>query len=69
MQFSDEATLQEKGKSARIGSMNYYKPTAADLTKTLNQLAEGISLWKYCIILVLLFLLAETLILRYWKTS
>ncbi len=69
MQFLEEAALQEKGKAARIGSMNYFKSTAADLTKTLNQMAEGISLWKYCILLVLLFLLAETLILRYWKTS
>lgn len=69
MQFLDEASLQEKGKAARLNGLNYYKPTSANLTKTLNQLAEGISLWKYCIILVLLFLLAETLILRYWKTS
>lgn len=39
-----------------------------DLTLKLKQMTEGISLWKYCIFLVLLFLLTETLLLRYWKT-
>ena len=39
-----------------------------DLTKKLKQLNEGIALWKYCILFVLVFLMIETLLLRFWKT-
>ncbi|MFM7218016.1 MAG: BatA domain-containing protein [Bacteroidota bacterium] len=36
---------------------------------SLSRLREGISLWKYCIIAVLLFLLAEILLIRYFKPA
>jgi hypothetical protein len=37
------------------------------IAEKLNEITEGKKLWKYCILLVLLFLLAETLLLRFWK--
>ncbi len=59
--------ISAKADAAHLNQMQFFKPNAADLTKTLNQMTEGIPLWKYCIILTLFFLLAETLILRFWK--
>ncbi len=52
----------------RIENYSTFGNDIPDLTLKLKQLTEGIYLWKYCIILVLLFLLAETLLLRFWKT-
>lgn len=37
------------------------------VTKQLNELSEGIRLWKMCVILALLFLALEVLLLRLWK--
>ena len=38
-----------------------------DISKVLADISRGKMLWKWCIILVLLFLAAETLLLRFWK--
>lgn len=38
-----------------------------DISKVLADISQGKKLWKWCIILVLLFLAAETLLLRFWK--
>lgn len=61
--------IAAKGDAAHLSQMQFFKPNATDLTKTLNQMAEGIALWKYCILLALFFLLAETIILRFWKAA
>ena len=34
----------------------------------IGERSKGIILWKWCIILVLVFLAFETLLLRFWKT-
>lgn len=39
----------------------------AGLTDFISQKDQGFRLWKYCIILALLFLALETLLLRFWK--
>jgi hypothetical protein len=69
LQFLDEAAITEKSTAARITNLRYFKGGTADLTKRINQLAEGISLWKYCLLAVLFFLLIETLLLRFWKKA
>lgn len=35
--------------------------------KKAGEISEGIRLWKYCIILALMFLVTETVLLRWWK--
>ncbi len=52
----------------RFNSKNYQflKPENT-LTASLNDLDKGMALWKWCLILVLVFLLIETLLLRLWK--
>jgi hypothetical protein len=64
---ADELTQLSNG--AHLAGVQLYKANVNDLTKTLNQQAEGIPLWKYCVLLALLFLLIEILLLRFWKTS
>ncbi len=39
----------------------------AGLTHYISQKDQGFRLWKYCIVLALLFLAVETILLRFWK--
>ncbi len=39
----------------------------ADLSSYLKESREGIPLWRWCLIIALLFLLIESLLLRFWK--
>lgn len=39
----------------------------ANLSQYLDEKNQGTSLWRWCLILALLFLLVETLLLRFWK--
>lgn len=41
--------------------------TNVNLSAAIKQLKEGVLLWKLCVILSLLFLLAEVLLIRFWK--
>ena len=63
-------TDQVKNLMAENHVENYssFDDAIPDLTHKLKQMTEGISLWKYCIMFVLCFLLAETLLLRFWKS-
>ena len=40
----------------------------ADFKEIIGERSRGIILWKWCLIFALLFLLAEVLLLRFWKT-
>ena len=59
--------IKELLKQYKLINMQVMSSDIPDLTKKLNQLSEGIALWKYCIVLVLLFLLIEIVLLRFWK--
>ena len=37
------------------------------LTGTIQERSQGIKLWRWCVILVLVFLILEVLLLRFWK--
>ncbi len=39
----------------------------ADFTTIINEKDKGITLWRWCLILALAFLILETLLLRFWK--
>jgi hypothetical protein len=40
---------------------------SAVLTATIEERSQGIILWRWCLILVLVFLGIEVLLLRFWK--
>ncbi|HQP02202.1 MAG TPA: hypothetical protein PK337_07880, partial [Bacteroidia bacterium] len=61
--FSDEELKSMYG-NGKFKSVVVVNPTGSGLTKFIKQYSSGISLWKYCILTTLLFLIAETLLLR-----
>lgn len=67
LQSYTSGQISEQIQQYKLSNMQLLSPEIPNLTKKLNQLAEGIALWKYCIMLVLLFLLIEILLLRFWK--
>ena len=38
------------------------------LSRKINQTVEGIKLWKWCVLMTILFFIIETLFIRFWKT-
>ena len=68
MNFLSEDQVKLLMSENHISNYSTLDDSIPDLTRKLKQMTEGISLWKYCIMLVLGFLLAETLLLRFWKT-
>ncbi len=69
MKFLNEDELKNMAESAHLTHFSFFKDQGSSLTKKINQLSEGIALWKYCIIIALLAFLAEILIIRIWKTT
>lgn len=55
--------IRSMGKSASIIN----DVAMADLSGFIQQKNEGISLWRWCLFLALLFLLIESVLLRFWK--
>ncbi len=62
--FDDPATLKEK-----LAARNFLltNGTQTNLTGLVNEINQGITLWRWFIILALLALLAEVLVLHFWK--
>ena len=55
--------------SSRLGNsnINVIETEGKDLSHSIAQLNEGKRLWKYCIILVLVFLAIEILLIRFFR--
>lgn len=68
MKMMTEDQLKALMNENHITNYTAFDNSTPDLSLKLKQMTEGISLWKYCIILVLLFLMTETILLRFWKT-
>jgi hypothetical protein len=62
----DDDALKEMIDRYRLKA-KVIESSAQNLTAQLASLNQGIRLWKYCIMLVLLFLLCEILLLRFFK--
>jgi hypothetical protein len=62
--YFSEAELKEKGGQF----VDIIEASAnADFKELIGERSRGIILWKWCLIAALLFLLAEVLLLRFWK--
>ncbi|MFM7176748.1 MAG: BatA domain-containing protein [Bacteroidota bacterium] len=67
MSFNDVDMLSEQIGEARLANFKVDATSGAKaLAGTLD--STGVPLWKYCIILALLFLTIEILLLKFWKT-
>ncbi len=69
MTFFTEDEISQELSNAGLSNWTLLKSTVQDVGKTLSVLNKGFSLWKYAIVLALLFLLMETLLIRFWKTA
>jgi hypothetical protein len=64
MQFFNTSQLTAQLKTKGIEIIDGFSTNLTGLVAEVNQ---GIVLWKWCVLLALLFLLAEVLLLRFWK--
>ncbi len=65
LNYLDEVELKEL--AGKVGFSVLSDASGEILVENIKQLNKGIVLWKWCIILALLFLGAEVLLLRFWK--
>jgi hypothetical protein len=64
LSYFEAAELKEKiGNFAAIINAS----AKADFRQIIGERSKGIVLWKWCLVFALLFLLAEVLLLRFWK--
>lgn len=65
LEYYNEDDLQSfVGDLAKVIAVN----DNSILTAQIEERSQGLVLWRWCLILALLFLAAETLLLRFWKT-
>ncbi len=63
----DRQELEIRLQDAGLDRATVIAPTDRSLSSVITELNKGFQLWKTFIILVLLFLLGEVLLLRFWK--
>ena len=59
--------LQEGLKANGLDQVKVLDTDYSRISKTINEISQGLSYWFECIILVLVFLLIEVLLLKFWK--
>jgi hypothetical protein len=68
MDFYDASEFEDYISSMQLKSVKVFDENKKNLAAAVNTDVEGVKMWKYCIILVLLFLLIETLLLKFFRT-
>jgi len=69
MSFMDEDEVTDACTGAGLNDWKLLSADIPDPGKTIMVMNKGVVLWKWAILLALIFLLTETLLLRYWKTT
>ncbi|MEP7170652.1 MAG: hypothetical protein ABI855_14875, partial [Bacteroidota bacterium] len=67
MSFYSKDEIRKIIEENHLSNMKLFEASSKSLTSQLMELNEGIRLWKWCIIFVLIFLAAEILLLKFWK--
>jgi hypothetical protein len=67
MSFLTADQISEALGKYRLTNFEMMNAEKAEIVNHFSQLSEGIRLWKYCIILALLFLAIEVLLLKFWR--
>jgi hypothetical protein len=67
MSFNTADDLNEKITQLRLKQVSVIEPGEAALTAGFTFMNEGTRLWKYCIMLVLMFLAIEIMLLKFRK--
>lgn len=66
-EFYSEEDLQNKIQSSKFKQFQLIKSSEITFSETIKELNNGRQLWKYFIILTILFLFCEIAIIRFWK--
>jgi len=69
MRFFGKEKLQEWLSTFKGGRFALLGDEIPDLTRVLTVTNQGIPLWKWAVVLSLLFLITEILLIRFWKTA
>ncbi len=67
MQFYTANDLKEFITKQNLRNIQVIDTPDKPIVQTLTEMSQGIRLWKWFVIAALLFLLAESLLLRFWK--
>ncbi|MBL0342553.1 MAG: hypothetical protein IPP71_17615 [Bacteroidetes bacterium] len=67
LKFKSDAQLKSEIETLRLKNLKIIDSGDVELTHQFSAINEGTRLWKYCIMLVLLFLAFEVLLLKFWK--
>jgi hypothetical protein len=67
VEFYNKQMLTEIFLKNNYKNLTYIEASKQELTQTIKEINVGIQLWKYCILLSLLFLLFEILLLRFYS--
>lgn len=66
--YNEDALSELIGQTPAANKLNIFSNTQnANFETLIGERSQGVVLWRWCLILALLFLLFEVLILRFWK--
>lgn len=67
LRYFDESELQDKIEIAQLKNAQVVQNTGNNFSEIFDEIQNGKQLWKWCILLALLFILSEAAIIRFWK--
>jgi len=67
LKYYSESELEGIIKDKKLDNINIINTQKENVSTAISKINQGLLLWKFCLILALLFLALETLLLRFWK--
>ena len=67
LRYFDKNELQEKIKNAQLKNAQVVQNAGKNFSEIFDEIQNGKQLWKWCILLALLFIITEAAIIRFWK--
>ncbi|MES2837056.1 MAG: BatA domain-containing protein [Bacteroidota bacterium] len=67
-EFWNDTEIEEEIEKNNLSNFKIVKSTEKNLATVISEINAGIKLWKYCLLLALLFIAAEIILIRFWKS-
>ena len=67
LRYFTTSELENQAETTGIKNTTVIKDVTSNFSEIFDEVQNGKQLWKWCILLALLFILAEVLITRFWK--
>ena len=67
LRYFNNSELQEKIETVQLKNAQVVQNAEKNFSEIFDEIQNGRQFWKLCILLVLLFILAEVAIIRFWK--